>query len=98
MSRKLCVWFLCFLESLYREVASERPFLAAPQGYLCGQGACTRLAREDAHYPRPPLHLFEEPLEHVGRAYPGMVASRVAKIGESVIELGGTCKRTLRSK
>src|SRR5215218_1277570 len=85
MSGKLWVWFLCFFESGYREVAFERPLLATPQSYLCGQGARTRLAREDAHYPRPSLHLFEEALQHVRRAYPGMVASRVAKIAQSVL-------------
>ena len=38
MSRMLWVWFLCFFESVYRQVAFERPLLAAPQSYLCGQG------------------------------------------------------------
>ncbi len=40
-------------QDIYREVASERLLLAAPQSYLCGPGVRTRLAREDAHYPRP---------------------------------------------
>ena len=84
MSRILWVRFLCF-EGVHHEVASERPLLAAPQSYLCGQDARARLVRKDTYHPSPPLHLFEEPLEHVRRAYPGMVASRVAKVGECVL-------------
>src|SRR5215217_1204096 len=34
MSRKLWVWFLCFFESVHREVAFKRPLLATPQSYL----------------------------------------------------------------
>ena len=37
MSRMLWDWSLCSLEGVHREVASERPLFAAPQGYLCGQ-------------------------------------------------------------
>src|SRR5215210_6168424 len=83
MSGKLWVRFLCF-ESVHREVASERPLLAAPQRYLRRQGARTRLIREDPHHPRPPLHLPKEPLQHVRRAYPGVVRSWVGKVGKGV--------------
>src|SRR5215211_2427404 len=41
MSRMLWVWFSYCFEGVHREVASERPLLAAPQSYLCGQGART---------------------------------------------------------
>jgi hypothetical protein len=37
MSQMLWDWSLCSLEGIHREVASERPLFAAPQGYLCGQ-------------------------------------------------------------
>src|SRR5215217_3804320 len=78
MSRKLWVrLFHCF-EGVHREVALQRPLLAAPQCYLCGQRARTHLVGEHPHHPCSPLHLFKEPLEHVRRAYAGMVASGVA--------------------
>jgi hypothetical protein len=62
MSRKLWVRFLCYLEGVHREVALQRPLLAAPQGYLRSQRACTHLAGEHPYHPRPPLHLPKEPL------------------------------------
>ncbi len=34
MSRKLWVWFSYCFEGVHREIALERPLLAAPQGYL----------------------------------------------------------------
>ena len=34
MSRKLWVWFLYCFEGVHGEVAPERPFPTAPQGYL----------------------------------------------------------------
>src|SRR5215210_7843384 len=83
MSRILWVWFFYF-ESVHREIASESPFLAAPQGYLRGQGARARLVREDPNHPRPPLHLLEQALQHVRRAQPGVVASGVVKVGEGI--------------
>src|SRR5215213_3866303 len=85
MSRKLWVrLFHCF-EGVHREVALQRPLLAAPQCYLCGQRARTHLVGEHPHHPCSPLHLFKEPLQHVRRASAGMVAPRVAKVDESVI-------------
>src|SRR5919107_4774286 len=52
--------------------------------YLRRQGARTRLIREDPHHPRSPLHLPKEPLQHVRRAYPGVVRSWVGKVGKGV--------------
>src|SRR5215217_3018628 len=68
MSRILWVWFLCYLKSVHREVAPERPLLAAPQGYLRCKRARARLVGEDPYHPRPPLYLLEQALQHVGRA------------------------------
>src|SRR5215208_4102955 len=67
-SQQLWVWIFCLFQDVYREIAPERPLLAAPQGYLCSQGTRARLVREHPYHPRPPLDLLEEPLEHVGRA------------------------------
>src|SRR5215213_9422593 len=84
MSRKLWVGFLYCFESVHREVTSERPLLAAPQGYLRGQRARARLVREDPYHPRPPLYLLEQTLQHVRRAQLGVVASREGKVGQRV--------------
>src|SRR5215211_6456870 len=70
MSRKLWVWFTYRFEDVHREVAPERPLLAAPQGYLRGQGARARLVGKHPYHPRSSLYLLEQALEHVGRAYP----------------------------
>src|SRR5215211_3684901 len=78
MSRKLWVRFFHCLEGIHREVTFQRPLLAAPQGYLRSQCARTHLVGKHPYYPRPPLYLPKEPLEHVRRAYAGMVASGVA--------------------
>src|SRR5215211_7395082 len=83
MSRKLWVRFLRF-EGVYRKVTSQRPLLGAPQSYLRGQCHRTRLVREDAHHPRPPLHLLEQALEHVRRTDPRVVASRKAEVAQGV--------------
>src|SRR5215213_7163517 len=83
MSRKLCVQFLRF-EGVHRKVTSERPLLAAPQSYLRGQCRRTRLVREDAQHPRPPLHFLEQALQHVRRTDPRMVASRKAEVAQGV--------------
>src|SRR5215208_8179688 len=50
MSRILWVWFLCYLKSVHREVAPERPLLAAPQGYLRCSRARARLVGEDPYH------------------------------------------------
>src|SRR3712207_8824974 len=84
MSRMLWGRVLRCFEGVHREVAFQRPLLAAPQGYLRRQRSRTPLIGEHPHYPRPPLHLLKEPLRHVGRTYPGVVASGVAQVGESV--------------
>src|SRR5215216_1904503 len=77
MSRKLWVRFLHYLQGAHREIALERPLLAAPQGYLRRQSARAHLVGEHSHYPRPPLYLLKQALQHVRRAYPGVVASWV---------------------
>src|SRR5215213_1264844 len=84
MSRKLWVGFLYCFESVHREVTPERPLLAAPQGYLRGQGACARLVGEHPHHPRSPLDLLEQSLQHVRRAQLGVMASGVVKVGEGL--------------
>src|SRR5215216_1511395 len=85
MSRKLWLrLFHCF-EGVYREVALQHPLLGAPQRYLCSQRARAHLVGEHPHHPRSPLHLFKEPLEHVRRAYAGMVASGVAYVGQGLL-------------
>src|SRR5215204_3257400 len=68
MSRKLWVRFFQRLEGVHREVTFQHPLLGAPQGYLRGQRAHTHLVGEHPYYPRPPLHLPKEPLQHVRRA------------------------------
>jgi hypothetical protein len=65
MSRMLWVWFLRSLESVHRQIASQRPLLAAPQGYLRCQREGARLVGEDPHHPRPPLYLLEQTLERL---------------------------------
>jgi hypothetical protein len=47
MSGILWVWFLCFVEGVHGEVASECPFLAAPQGYLRAQDPSELLREGD---------------------------------------------------
>jgi hypothetical protein len=87
---KLWVWFLCF-GGVHHNVASERLLLAAPQSYLRRQRSRSPLIGEHPYYSRPPLHLLKTPLQHVGRAYPGMVASGVAKVGiraSTILPLG----------
>src|SRR5215218_10947478 len=80
MSRKLWVRFFQRLEGVHREVTFQHPLLGAPQGYLRGQRARTHLVGEHPYYPRPPLHLPKEPLQHVRRASPGVVAPRKAQV------------------
>src|SRR3712207_1175446 len=88
MSRMLWVWVFRCLEGVHREVALQRPLLAAPQGYLRSQSAGAYLVGEHSHHPRPPLHLLEQALQHVGRAYPGVVASWIAQVAQGIIDPG----------
>jgi hypothetical protein len=67
MSRKLWVrLFHCF-EGIHREVALQRPLLAAPQCYLCGQRVPSGLVGEVVQSygvlaPRESLHFRPHPL------------------------------------
>src|SRR5919202_789447 len=86
MSGMLWVWVSRYFKGVHREVALQRPLLTASQRYLRRQRARARLVGEDPYHPRPPpLDLLEETLEHVRRAYAGVVASRVAQVGECVL-------------
>src|SRR5215210_2856619 len=82
----LWVWFSYCFEGGHREVAFQRPLLAAPQCYLRRQRRRARLVGEDPHHPRPPLYLLEQTLQHVRRAYPYVVASGVAQVGKGITD------------
>ena len=81
MSQVLWGRFHCFFEGVHRQVALQRPLLAAPQGYLCRQGAHARLVGEDPDYPCPFLQGGEEVLQHVRCAYSRAVGAGVAQVG-----------------
>src|ERR671916_3288328 len=75
MSRMLWVWVFRRLEGVHREVALQRPLLAAPQGYLRSQSASAYLVGEHSHYPRAPLYFLKQALQHVRCAYASMMVS-----------------------
>src|SRR5215212_5034048 len=83
---QLWVWVFRCLEGVHREVALQRPLFAAPQGYLRSQSANAYLVGEHSHHPCPPLHLLEQALRHVRRAYPGVVASWIAQVAQGIID------------
>src|SRR3712207_1161543 len=86
MSRMLWVWAFRCLEGVHREVALQRPLLAAPQGYLRSQSAGAYLVGEHSHYPRAPLHLLKQALQHVRCAYASMMVSGVTQVGQGIID------------
>src|SRR5215212_161997 len=77
---KLWVWFLCF-GGVHHDVVPERLLFAAPQSYLRRQRSRSPRSGDQPYYSRPPLHLLKTPLQHGGRADPGMGGSGVAKVG-----------------
>ena len=100
MSRMLWVWFSYRFEGIRREVAlQQRPLLTAPQSYFRGQRRRAHLVgEEDPNHPPTPLHFPEEPLQHVRRAYPSVVASRVVKVAQRIAPIPASNTATAFAK
>ena len=94
MSRKLWVWVSYYFEGVHRKVALERLLLTALQRYLRRQRSRAHLVGEDPHHPRTPLHFLEQPLQHVRRAYPGVVTSGITQVGRSASSMSASKTET----
>src|SRR5215213_4781440 len=84
MSRMLWVWVFRCLEGVHREIALQRPLLAAPQGYLRSQsaGALTSLGNT----PTRPEPYFQRDRAARERQRPAaaLLFSRIESGGEMV--------------